>query len=176
MKNQIDAYASAEILEEYTETVEYLKEKFLGKKPKVPLIDIEECYLVHCISSDFALGAGIAKEFRKRGCVDELVKRYPRNSWNGEGYCVQTPIRGFAGAYHLVTKQVYWHKPSYMTIRDSLKMLHFYVNYLLMNNDHVIIAMPKIGCGLDKLKWHKVKPMIEEEFKNVDIDILVCSI
>ncbi len=27
MKNQIDAYASAEILEEYTETVEYIKEK-----------------------------------------------------------------------------------------------------------------------------------------------------
>ena len=41
MTNQIDAYASAEILEEYTETVEYLKDKFPGKKPKVPLIDIE---------------------------------------------------------------------------------------------------------------------------------------
>lgn len=41
MINNIDAYASSEILEEYTETVEYLKEKFPGKKPKVPLIEIE---------------------------------------------------------------------------------------------------------------------------------------
>ncbi len=41
MTNRIDAYASTEILEEYTETVEYLKYKFPGKKPKVPLIDIE---------------------------------------------------------------------------------------------------------------------------------------
>ena len=48
MKNQIDAYASAEILEEYTETVEYLKEKFPGKKPKVPLIDIEaKCRVIN---------------------------------------------------------------------------------------------------------------------------------
>ncbi len=31
MNNRIDAYASAEILEEYTETVEYLKNKFPGK-------------------------------------------------------------------------------------------------------------------------------------------------
>ena len=41
MINNIDAYASSEILEEYTETVEYLKEKFPGKKPKIPLIEIE---------------------------------------------------------------------------------------------------------------------------------------
>ena len=41
MINNIDAYASSEILEEYTDTVEYLKEKFPSKNPKVPLIEIE---------------------------------------------------------------------------------------------------------------------------------------
>ena len=39
MTNQIDAYASADILEEHSETVEYLKDKFPGKKPKILLID-----------------------------------------------------------------------------------------------------------------------------------------
>ena len=32
--------------------------------------------LVHCISADFALGAGIAKEFTKRGVKKELLRRY----------------------------------------------------------------------------------------------------
>jgi putative PIN family toxin of toxin-antitoxin system len=48
MTNQIDAYASADILEEYSETVEYLKDKFPGKKPKIPLIDIEaKCRVIN---------------------------------------------------------------------------------------------------------------------------------
>ena len=34
MLNNIDAYASAEILEEYSETVEYLKENFLAKSQR----------------------------------------------------------------------------------------------------------------------------------------------
>ena len=34
MLNNIDAYASAEILEEYSETVEYLKEKVPGKNQR----------------------------------------------------------------------------------------------------------------------------------------------
>lgn len=46
MLNNIDAYASAEILEEYSETVEYLKEKFPGKKPKIPLVEIESKFNV----------------------------------------------------------------------------------------------------------------------------------
>ena len=44
-----------------------------------------------------------------------------------------------------------------------------------MNNDHVTIAMPRIGCGLDRLKWSQVRSLIEEEFKEVEnLDIIVC--
>ena len=51
MNNRIDAYASAEILEEYTETVEYLKNKFPGKAPKIPLIGIEsKCHVIEVSS------------------------------------------------------------------------------------------------------------------------------
>lgn len=35
--------------------------------------------------------------------------------------------------------------------------------------------MPKIGCGLDKLKWNKVKEILFlMYFKNIDVEILVC--
>ncbi len=51
MSNRVDAYASAEILEEYSETVEYLKDKFPGKKPRIPLINIEsKCHIIDVIS------------------------------------------------------------------------------------------------------------------------------
>ncbi len=36
------------------------------------------------------------------------------------------------------------------------------------------LAMPKIGCGLDKLQWSKVREIICDVFKDVDIEILVC--
>ena len=36
------------------------------------------------------------------------------------------------------------------------------------------LAMPIIGCGLDKLEWSKVKDLIIQVFKNMDIEILIC--
>lgn len=36
------------------------------------------------------------------------------------------------------------------------------------------LAMPKIGCGLDRLQWGKVKEIICEVFKDMDVEILVC--
>ena len=36
------------------------------------------------------------------------------------------------------------------------------------------IAMPKIGCGLDKLKWEDVSSAIKEIFADSQIEIVVC--
>lgn len=36
------------------------------------------------------------------------------------------------------------------------------------------LAMPKIGCGLDKLNWEDVKQQIMRCFQDTDIEILVC--
>jgi hypothetical protein len=33
--------------------------------------------------------------------------------------------------------------------------------------------MPKIGCGLDKLDWSKVRSIIEDIFEDVDCEIVV---
>jgi hypothetical protein len=35
------------------------------------------------------------------------------------------------------------------------------------------LAMPRIGCGLDRLEWRDVKPKIEEIFSPLDISITV---
>ena len=33
------------------------------------------------------------------------------------------------------------------------------------------LGLPKIGCGLDRLQWGKVREIIKEEFKDLDIEI-----
>ena len=38
------------------------------------------------------------------------------------------------------------------------------------------LAMPKIGCGLDKLSWSQVYDIICEVFEDMDIDIVICEI
>ena len=45
---------------------------------------------------------------------------------------------------------------------------------LALNNNVKKIAMPLIGCGLDRLKWEKVSEIIKETFSETDIEILIC--
>lgn len=74
--------------------------------------------------------------------------------------------------YNLVTKEYSYGKPTYATFEGAIADL------VLMCNTAKItkLAIPKIGCGLDKLEWSKVRRIIEEKFEECDIEILVCSI
>ena len=38
------------------------------------------------------------------------------------------------------------------------------------------IAMPLIGCGLDRLEWEDVKTIIINTFQDTDIEILICRL
>ncbi len=52
MNGRIDAFVTKEILEEYTDTINYLKNKYPGKKSRIPLIEIEEkCNVIESHSS-----------------------------------------------------------------------------------------------------------------------------
>lgn len=137
------------------------------------LFDIPNDYiLVHCISSDFALGAGIAKQFAKYG-VKNYLKNHCRSIWNGNGYCIPSPINNYRGVFNLVTKEKYYNKPTYETLTQSLIDMK---SKLYKLNGDIKLAMPYIGCGLDKLEWEKVKKIIEEVFKDTEIIIVVCYI
>ena len=68
----------------------------------------DDLLFAHCISSDFALGAGIAKVFRYKYKVKE--------------------------------------------------------------------QLPRIGCGLDKLEWGKVRDMIQRVFSDMCINIYVYTL
>lgn len=133
------------------------------------LFSVDNSYaLVHCISSDFALGAGIAKEFAKRGVKDILIKNNERK-WDNKGYCLVVATKNHIVA-NLVTKENCYDKPTYDSLKESLIELRDWAI------DHKVykLAMPQIGCGLDRLEWPKVSAIIKEVFEDSGIAILVC--
>lgn len=71
--------------------------------------------------------------------------------------------------YYLITKEHYYDKPTYQTLRQSLEAMR---NHILLN-DVKFLAMPRIGCGLDGLQWPKVNELIKEVFQDVEMEITV---
>lgn len=126
--------------------------------------------LVHCISADLAMGAGIAKEFARRGVKAQLIENY--HGMTKVGDCAVTATTGWRLEFNLVTKEKYWQKPTYGSLKTALVNARILA---LMNDDKPVkLAMPRIGCGLDKLEWSKVKAIIAEVFVDTDVEILVC--
>ena len=106
------------------------------------LFDISnnEYYYVHCISSDYALGAGIAKIFRDRfNMRKKLENSFPNHPLHKALLCDKT--------FNLVTKERYWQKPTYVTLQKTLNDLKTQCEKYNIKK----LAMPKIGCVLDRL-------------------------
>lgn len=132
----------------------------------------EEYYLAHCISADFGMGKGIVIEFNKRFDMKrKLQSKYPDyvNEWRHNNWCGDCILEG--RVLNLITKERYFHKPTYESLKSALLVCHSECIW----NDITKIAMPIIGCGLDRLQWDKVSEIIKDVFENTDIEILVCK-
>lgn len=127
----------------------------------------EKFALAHCVSADFAMNAGIAKTFKtKFGKVDGLHHLYNRQTKVGEICCKNICNRWI---FHLVTKKLYFKKPTYKDLNNCLQEM----KTMMMSNDLKFLAIPLLGCGLDRLSWSKVKSMIINVFFDTDIEIKV---
>ena len=118
--------------------------------------------LVHCVSSDFHIGRGIATQF---------LSRYPDiKSLMGTkvGTIGVINCQGIF-IYNIVTKHRFFEKPSYLTIENSLVSMRAHIETHFVTR----LSMPRIGCELDKLDWLKVKQLLIDVFSlsNVTISI-----
>lgn len=101
-----------------------------------------------------------------------LQRTYPDylNRWTHSkkvGDCIQQ-----GRVFNLITKERYYQKPTYRSLVTALIEMRD-----LCNEIHVEkLAMPKIGCGLDRLKWDKVKELIDDVFRGYNIEILICEL
>jgi O-acetyl-ADP-ribose deacetylase (regulator of RNase III) len=115
--------------------------------------------LCHCVSEDLVMGKGIAEGFKERfKQVKELKSQHVKV---GGMATLQDETRFI---YYLVTKRKYFHKPTYESLRNSLKQMKQHME----QNKITDLAMPRIGCGLDRLEWTKVKEMILRLFGDCD--------
>ena len=44
----------------------------------------------------------------------------------------------------------------------------------MLQNGESKLALPKIGCSLDRGKWAEVSEIIKDVFKDTDFEIVVC--
>jgi len=124
-------------------------------------------YLAHCISADFALGAGIAKTFDEiYNMRFKLFREYDMYSYVGGDALLIDNV------FNLVTKNKCYHKPTYDSVREALVTMKDIMDF----NSTTKLAMPKIGCGLDRLTWEQVYDIICDVFENTDVEILICEI
>lgn len=124
-------------------------------------------YLAHCISADFALGAGIAKTFDNvYNMRYKLFSFYDDYEYNGGDALLVDNV------FNLVTKSKCYHKPTYQSLRESLEAMKDIIEDCAITK----LAMPRIGSGLDKLNQDMVYDIICEVFENSDVEILICEI
>ena len=124
----------------------------------------EDHYIMHCISSDFALGAGVARAIDNTFLTRTLLfQKYSHKRFSYP----QCLIAG--RVINLVTKHMCYHKPTYDSLKVSLEMAK--KQSLLLNIKK--IALPQIGSGLDKLSWNKVRQILKDTFADIDIELTV---
>ena len=124
-------------------------------------------YLAHCISADFALGAGIAKTFDEvYNMRFKLFKTYDNYQYEGGD---ALPIDN---VFNLVTKKKCYHKHTYESVREALEVM----KELMINLDVTKLAMPRIASGLDRLDEDRVYDIICEVFEDTDVEILICEL
>ena len=132
----------------------------------------QDYYLAHCISADFGMGKGIVVEFNKRfNLKQKLQNKYPNHlsEWLLNKWSFNCILEG--RVFNLITKERYFHKPTYHTLTCALVMM----KDICIENNITKVAMPVIGCGLDRLLWNRVSNIIKEIFEETEIEILVCK-
>lgn len=124
-------------------------------------------YLAHCISADFALGAGIAKVFDNvYNMRYKLFSFYDNYQYTGGDALLVDNV------FNLVTKPKCYHKPTYESLREALETMKVIMGDLAIDK----LAMPKIAAGLDRLDWDTVYNIICEVFEDTDVEILICEL
>lgn len=132
----------------------------------------DEYCLAHCISADFGMGRGIAVEFNTRYDMKATLQRkYPGylSAWQNSRASFDCIPEG--RVFNLVTKERYFHKPTYASLAGAVSLMRD----CAVKQGVEKIAMPLIGCGLDRLQWVKVSEIIQEIFADTGVEILVCK-
>lgn len=120
----------------------------------------QDVILVHCISEDCKMGAGIAKVVRdKFGQVEEKLKPQ-KQKVGGIAWLFRPNGQNNLAIANLVTKQLYYHKPTEVALKKCLQSLCD----VCVKCELWTLCISPLGCALDGLSWNRVRGMIETIF------------
>ena len=124
-------------------------------------------YLAHCISSDFSLGAGVAKK------IDEIFNM--REKLNKQGHTFKGRV-GIAlcidNVFNLVIKKVKYDSAQYSDLEDAIYDMKYQMEEKYISK----LAIPHIGCGKEGFEWSIVRNILTDVFDDMNVEILVCSL
>ncbi|KAG5870344.1 hypothetical protein JTB14_038040 [Gonioctena quinquepunctata] len=155
---------------EYEDYEEYRKNHRVPKMKKITIKQgnlfsaSEGRAVAHCVSQDLAMGKGIALQFKHIYGSVETLRQQQKNV--GEVAELNLPKRNI---YYLVTKSLYYEKPSYRSKWNALMDLR----NCCEKHQNTLSAIPKIGYGTGGLAWEEVQDMIEFIFHNSNIELCV---
>lgn len=129
------------------------------KKGNLFELDNDKYFYAHCISLDFNLDKSVALDFQKKFNLKRDLEKTSSGKY--------PELITVNHVFNLVTKKKYWNKPTYESLTTCIR----YMRDMCKNCNIKYLAMPKIGCGLDRLQWGRVREIIKEEFKDLDIEI-----
>lgn len=134
------------------------------------LEDSAEAY-VNTVNTVGVMGKGIALQFKQ--AFPDVFKQYAKDCKKGlvqVGKMHVVEVAGLAAPRYVInfpTKE-HWRHPSKLEyIQDGLIDLVKVVLDLEIKS----IALPPLGCGNGGLDWHKVRPMILEAFKPLNVEV-----
>ena len=118
--------------------------------------------IAHCISADFKLGAGLAKQIKEK---------FPSYFPTKKEYKQQVLHAQYLGhdkfVFHLIVKPRYFHKPTYRSLRKALLALRDQMNFYRIDK----LGIPHLSCGLNKLDWTEVQKIIHEAFRDSKLEL-----
>ena len=124
----------------------------------------------HCISADAQMIKGFAQFLSER--VLRLRRTFRRANLLKDQvfYFWDSSSRRYI--YNLVTKEKYSDKLDLQTLATTLQSMQSHATMHGVST----IAIPKIGCGLDQMKWQDVRKLLRDIFAYSEIQIVVYSL
>lgn len=119
--------------------------------------------IAHCVSADFLMEEGLSKLIKNKYGTDGInIEQLHHIGWK---------FIGTKYILYLVVKEKFWMKP---TITDMNRTLINLRHWCTDNNVNEL-AIPRIGCGIDRLYWNDVMSLIQSELENYGISVDVYS-
>ncbi|XP_022161687.1 uncharacterized protein LOC111027592 [Myzus persicae] len=129
--------------------------------------------VAHCVSEDFQMSRGVAVQFKLNyGQVSVLLDQRVRVGGVAE---IKVEEEKVFYIFYLVTKVLYYHKPTLQSLATTLVQLKDRLKDLKINS----LIIPKLGCTLDGLNWYQVHGLLKNTFDESDdlqkFKITVCD-